>query len=1275
MYMQSSTASGSLTSTVTGLSTSAASAVCQFMCSSAAGLFLDMVVGLPAWLDGRTVAVAYALSTPPELQGFPFQPLGVSGAGPVSRIKLDSLGASDVLVGGTVSVTITPPDGVTLGLYRVVSPGPVNISGANAVGRLFLLQGGGSVTVTTVVVAEGPGTLQVVAVQAMYEKTVVAIQPVLNRLFTGVAARLLAVDVQALCSAVILWSVMGGTDEPCPVQVVPIWAGGQGAPGALLTCTAYPCSIQYQGRTLLPVVPTYRPSSPLVRVQRAAVAIGEQALWRATVTLDGVAADVTVNVRALRAGLISVWPPNALAVRNGSLSGQYVGLATLSFGGVSSAIVNVTGQPAGGANLQASIFTQVAFAGAGGTLTATFVGQTLGPGERGLVLAQVAYGDGAGVVLSPGLDLALTPLADVTVTRDGGLQAGLGARASAGPLASAAFGALAAPVAGGIQTPAPLALQACCDGTVTFPGSALYGLEGLGANFSLSRLSVTLQGGVTVELAMSDPRVSERHDPAALAYAGGVWTAVAGPPVGPSPVTLVYTQPGTLAQATAAVTVTVVDAKGLVLLPAYPLGGWGGVLHRLHCSGAFQRIRFEAALDAGVLQARLPSGLALAVSNGTVLAPVDPQTLVGASPGRALVTVTGRGFQAVQAVMVSDQSDPVVTLTAPAYRLEGPLGATFPYNLEGTLRSGAVLQGLEAFLPVYVSPPAELGYADGSLVLLATTPPMGGSTVLFALPACAGYAPTAAAPVQVIERGPADDVEVAVANGGLRLDLTLLSAGASAFYAEVYADGPIAGCQAAELPGVTACGVAHDASRALFAGALAGAYDPRVSLGTVTLASPPGWTAGLLETADGATFGVRQGPFVAGRLGPAAPPPPPDGLPVADSGSLGRQCAGILAAGAPQLPALLDSLLLLVGLTPLVDPRLYSNDFELSAMFRLTDRFLRPMNGSSGAAVTVLFRTDQLPSIDGSVQTAQGLEAQAQYEQDGWFVAEWRQQIPPLNVSVSYTARLADGWEGATTWDLPAPFETGVPLAQCPRGGYAMGSILARFVAEGNGTLAPSEAALRRMACAMRVAARRVLVSQDSQGRLSLAVAVESFNRLSETNFAVMNDWFADTFLPLLNFTAWRVDRDGIAFINDTADPRRPCPPGLYQDTDGVMVPLPMHADAGADCVGFQCAAGYQRADLQCIPASLPADLMWTVVVLVLALVAAGMLLFCVLQLACRPGPVEEVRFDPGEEPAPPEPEPGHDGLAEVDLDAAGRVWLDDHSRYMLEGEFSPRPA
>jgi hypothetical protein len=1251
--------------------------ICLDLCQSAAGLFLDMVVGLPAWLDARTVAVAFVLSAPPALQHFPFQPPGVSGAGPVARVAVGELGASEILIGDVLSVVFTPPAGVTLGLYSAIGPWPVNVSGANAAGGLFLLQGQGSVTLTMPIEAEGPGSLQVVAVQAMYEKAVVSIPVLETRLFTGVASKLLALDVQVLCSAAILWSAFGAADEPCPVRVVPAWAGGQGPPGDVFTCTSYPCSIQYQDQTLFPVVPTFWPSNALVRVQRGTLAVGERAQWRATVTLDGVGPDVTVNVRALEAGLLTVQPPNALAVGGGSLVGQLVGQATLTFG-TSTAAMEVTDQPAGGDSLQGALFTQVAFAVSGGTMTASFIGETLAPGQRGYVLAQASYADGAGVVLSPELDLSVTPLADVTPLRDGSLLASPLASPSLGPVASVAFGALSAQVPGAIQTPAPLGLQACCNATITFRASAMYGLASLGDIFSLSNLSAILEDGQAVALAMGDPRVTERHDPDVLAYANGTWTAAPAPRVGPTVVNLTFTQPGTLTRVGASLTLTIVDAQRLVLQPAYPLGGYGGVLHRLHCSDSFQRISFAAIADAGVLQAPVEAGLALAVSNETVLVPAGPQALAGAAVGRAIVTVTWRGLRAVQAVLVSDQSDLVTSLSAPAYRLSGALGEAFPCLLEGTLRSGAVVRGLEAFVPVSADLPPELGLTNGTLILLGSSPPLAGSVVRFALASCGGYTPTAEAQVLVTERAPPgqQDLEVDVSADGLRLDLTLLSAGAAGFYAEVHADTGITGCALAALPGISACSVSPDATRALFAGALSGAYGQRAPLGYVTLLEPPLWLTGFLETADEATYGLRRGPVVAGRRGSPPPLPGPGLLPVVDAGSLARQYAGLLPGAAAGLPALLDSLLLLVGKTHLVDPRLYSNDFELSAMFRVVDRFLQPVDGASGANVTVLFRTDQLPAIPGSVQTKEGLLASADFVQDGWYVAEWRQQIPQLNVSVAYTLRVSDGWEGGTTWELPAPLETGAPLAQCPRGGYATGSLLARFVADGNGTLAPSQDVLRRMACTMRVAARRILVSQDSQGRLSLAVAVESFNRLSETNFAVMNDWFADTFLPLLNFTAWRIDRDGVAFINDTADPRRPCAPGLYQDPTGAMVPLPMHADPGVDCVDFACQEGYQRADLACVPASLPADLMWTVVVLVLGLVAAGMILLCVLQLACRPGPAEEVRFDPGEEPAPPETEkePDEDDeMTEVDLDAVGRVWLDDYSRSMIEGEFSPR--
>jgi len=1003
--------------------------------------------------------------------------------------------------------------------------------------------------------------------------------------------------------------------------------------------------------------------------------LGEFSQWRATVTLEGVAADITVNVRALRAGLVSVSPPNSLSVGNGSLTGQSVGLSSIVFAG-SSSFVNVNNGSVPVVSLQTIFFTQMAFSAAGSTLVATFIGHVLAPGQRGYTLVVGTYGDGASVVLAHSHDLITTAIGDVTVGLDGSLLAVLAAKASAGPIASVAYRGMTEVVAASIDTPTPLGLQACCDVTLAARGSAMHGLLGIGANFSLSVLKVTLKGGKGSTLAMNDLRVSELHDPAVLSFSSGLWTVVDNPRIGQSSVTLTYTQPGTLTRVRANVTVTVVDAKRLLITASYPRGGWGGVLYRLHCSGAFQSIRFSAVLDAGVLQAVLQTELTVVSSNETILSPAGQMTLVGAVPGRSMVTVTGRGFEAVQSVMVSDLSEPVVSLAAPEYRLAGTIGARFPCRLVGTLRSGTFLQDLETLLPLLVDPPQELGYDEGSLVLQGSSVPMGGSLVTFGLQSCSGYAPTATGRVRVSAQGPVGgrDVEIVVSNGGRLMNLSLLSGNSAGFYAEVFTDGQITGCQTAPLPGVLACSVDPDSSRALFAGAVAGAYDSRTPFGSVTLQDPPQWVDGRLETADADNFGAWRGPVVVGRLGTPPSAYAVTELPVVDSGTLARQYAGVMSGGGPGLRTLLDSLLLLVGKTMLVDPRLYSNDFELSAMFRVTDRFLRPINAGRAANLTVLFRTDLLPAIQGSVQTEEGLWTPADYMQDGWFLAEWRQQIPALNVSVAYTLRLSDDWADATTWELPGLLETGVVLAQCPRGGYATGTILALFVADGNGTLAPSQDVVRRMACAMRVAARRILVSQDSQGRLSLAVAVESFNRLSETNFAVMNDWFADTFLPLLNFTPWRMDRDGVAYINDTADQRRPCPLGLFQDPSGAMTPLPMHADPGADCVGFVCSQGYQRGDLACVPASLPADMLWTVIVLVLGLVAAGMTLLCVLQLACRPRPGEEVRFDPGEEAAPVEPEPV-DEMTEIDLDAAGMVWLDDNSRAMLEGEFSPLPA
>jgi hypothetical protein len=278
---------------------------------------------------------------------------------------------------------------------------------------------------------------------------------------------------------------------------------------------------------------------------------------------------------------------------------------------------------------------------------------------------------------------------------------------------------------------------------------------------------------------------------------------------------------------------------------------------------------------------------------------------------------------------------------------------------------------------------------------------------------------------------------------------------------------------------------------------------------------------------------------------------------------------------------------------------------------------------------------------------------------------------------VSYTlcAKNCSRWQDLTTWEHDGPLATGQALAQCPRGAYAPGTILAQFTAIGNGTLAVSDQALQKIACNVRVATRRIILAQDSAGRLSLAVAVESFNRLSEINFAVMSQHFMDVILPLLNFTVSKLERDGIRFINDTADTNEACPLGSYLDSDGRKQPLPMHSNPGPDCFQFVCIAGYQAEGQLCVPVSFSSNLLWTVVVIVLSLAVTISVVLCTLQLLCMKRPGDEVHIDMGDEDGtlPPDPQANDaEELTEVDLDALGLVRMDPVCRTLLGDRYSP---
>jgi hypothetical protein len=380
-----------------------------------------------------------------------------------------------------------------------------------------------------------------------------------------------------------------------------------------------------------------------------------------------------------------------------------------------------------------------------------------------------------------------------------------------------------------------------------------------------------------------------------------------------------------------------------------------------------------------------------------------------------------------------------------------------------------------------------------------------------------------------------------------------------------------------------------------------------------------------------------------------------------------------------------------VGKQRYIQPSLYSNDFELSASFRVLDRFMDPDDGSSTVFVT--FYTTELPALPNSYQGQQGLVVPAQYIQDGWYAAQWRQKIPALNVSVSYfmTSPEADGdWQRTWGWNYPGTFETGMPLPDCPRGAYSDGIIEAEFLINGTGQLVGKNGVVQALSCSLRVATRRIQLSQRPGGQLVLSVGLESFARLYQTNLVIMNDTYVASLLDPHNFSFSRILKGSVSYINDTADGVLACPDGFYFNSSGMYSTLPMHAIPGIDCYDFTCTDDYQREGDLCSPVSLTSNLIWTSILIIVGIVFAVVIMILCVQLFRAKTADDIVDFDKEEVVAKPEkdedelfddtlekldrPEirPYPDGPMPLFPEANNTVFMDAYSAMIIEDMFSP---
>ena len=697
----------------------------------------------------------------------------------------------------------------------------------------------------------------------------------------------------------------------------------------------------------------------------------------------------------------------------------------------------------------------------------------------------------------------------------------------------------------------PDAFEACCHQLVAAPDSSLAGL------FPVSfRLNLTVAGQ---EIQLDDPRVQAFLDDELLRVDPdtGQWSVRPGAR-GVTSITLRYVQPGTLRAKDVTLRVVFAEARGLELEPPTV------ELRRIHCSSAFEFQAVRAFVRVGHGGRAFPLRQGQLHVEDTVIASADGFVVKGVRPGVTRTILRAFGLEAGARVIVLDASMPLTRLILPDPYVLSPQLGDEPLRLAGVLASG---QEIADIVPL-VAPEATIQQEDLAAVVLpnplrlhavANTHPNATYTLHARVRAC-GKNPALLASARLVVRLSPHPYDLVVRPGGGAFDLLLAAAEpVRSLILRVQTD---AGNLLRWIPGPGSPPLADLALHLPMPGSLvlAGVFpSPGAQTGPIATLEPmPRSLQGHLEVHTESGRTVRA-PILAGRYGTHLAEPPEHPTSVIDAGGLARA----YFAGRDDLQTLLQ---LATGTGRLVEPVLYANDREVSAMARVLDRYLEPDTQSK---ITVVFENDQLPALLG----LDSASVSAQHQMDGWHAAQFlvRDPLPRLSVPVRFEL------EGRTVAN--GTLQTGDGLPACPR--YAANRAILEVVYRLDKQVGPEFQ--RALACAVHVAPRRV----DVQNGQAL-IRVESFIRMQQAHEAIgMNS------TRILDF-ATVMDRVVHRFINDTADPPAECPMGRYFSRNGTYERLPLHSVAGIDCYEFKCLPGYVRInEHECAPETVPLDVVW----------------------------------------------------------------------------------
>ena len=734
----------------------------------------------------------------------------------------------------------------------------------------------------------------------------------------------------------------------------------------------------------------------------------------------------------------------------------------------------------------------------------------------------------------------------------------------------------------------PMALRACCDVLAVGSRSVIEHL--VPSSFRLQ--NITLEPGAA--LSLGDPRLRVRYDELLLTFDWDTqaWTVGKMVPMFEevTAIELWFEHPGGQLSLTASVLVTLTEPDSLIVSPEQL------VVRRVHCSPTvFQSGSLSVSLmlrDGSIIPVP-PSDLNSVVVGNPALASVTDQLQVtGRAVGNTSLVISAFKLSVAVNVIVLDESILLLSVRlADPYIVRDPE----PLAISGVLEDGSRLADA-SFLAESVTPSSPVvAWLAGLLVPKENT--LQSQSIVVVMPACSA-APALVVSARLIVRlqaGLSPDVVVEARPGSAKIILAASSV--LAFVITLVTDAVGATCLPdMDLPIFSDCSA--DAGRIILAGSFS---EPRPGPLTLAVITPmPRIMHGVLEVFSGLSSTTRT-LIVAGRFGPNVSSLP-ESLPVADPATLAR--LHLFALSRPwDRQAARDAnftLQLLTGRQRLVDVRLYSNEFELSAMFGVTDRFLVP--DKTGTYVDVVFLSSKLPVHPNATEVPGGIKVRALHVLRGWYAVQWAEAIPHLSLRIKYTVATTtsqEPWEHA----VASPLVTGRPLHECPRQATDRASFLVVYRITGP---LPADA---NFACAARVAVKRVsILGPDGHGVVTASVAFESFIRIAQAYMAItMKN------IPVLSNHRKLLAAPEVLdlrVINESADPFEPCPPGTYFTRNGTYEPLPNHAVLGPDCYGMACIEGYLLVGKECLPAPVTRELVWVCVIVVMCF---GLLLSCIM--------------------------------------------------------------